>query len=125
VSVKLRATARLGTLTALEVACGVDALPCTCTPSKHAAGSPAVPTLGARAAADPALLVGGRFVRRARVEDPAYAAAACVRSDAGTRSWVLWGRGRETVRAGEPTSIFDALRYAIIWVGAGIDCDLK
>jgi hypothetical protein len=78
-----------GTLTTLQIMCGVDALPGPCAPSKHAAGCPAIPLLCARAAANPALfdcgLAGGARACHA------VAVADYIRRSAGwdTRGWVL------------------------------------
>jgi hypothetical protein len=78
-------TAGPGTLTALQVACGVDALPGTCTPSKHATGRPAVTHLFTRAAADPAPLFGqGGLARGARAGSDALAIADDVGRGAGS-----------------------------------------
>ncbi len=112
--------ARLGQaqLTALQVARCIDALPCTCTPSEHAASRPAVPHLCARAAAEPALF-GEGFGRRARARSHALAIADDVGRAADAMSWVRRGKGREAVRASEPAGISaDAGGHAVIGVVA-------
>jgi hypothetical protein len=115
----LRATAGPGTLTTLQVACGVDALPGTCAPSEHTAGRPAMPHFCTRAAADPALLGGGGLARGARVGSHAVAVADDVGRGTTTHGWVIRGIWRVTGRASEPAGItVDARRNAISWVVA-------
>jgi hypothetical protein len=59
-----------------------------------------VPTLCARATADPALLEG-RLAGRTRAGGHAFAVADHVGRGTDAGGWFLWRRGRETVRAGE------------------------
>ena len=77
------------TLTALQIACSVDALPGPCTPSIYAAGRPAVPPVSARAAANPTPLDGdlARGAHGAGID--AVAVADHVGRGAGTHGWVF------------------------------------
>jgi hypothetical protein len=79
-----------------------------------------------RAAADPAPLIGqSGLARGARAGGDALAIADDVGRGAGsdTFGWVIRGRGRVAVRAGEPTGItVDARGDAIIWVVAVRRC---
>ena len=110
---------RTGTLTALQIARSMDALPCEGAPAKHAAGSPARTYLCTRAAADPAPLFIGDDARGTRGGRPALAVADHAGRGADARSWVRRGRGRETVRASEPAGVsVNARRHAVNGVGA-------
>jgi hypothetical protein len=77
-----------------------------------------VSTLCARAAAGPALLES-HLAGRARAWSEAFAVADHVGRGADTRSWILWERGRETVRAGKAAGVsINARRRAMIRVVA-------
>jgi hypothetical protein len=81
-----------------------------------------MPHLCARATAHPAPLEGG-LAGGARTKSHALAVADDVRPGAGTRGWVLRGRGRVTVRASESARItVDARGDAISWVVAVRRC---
>ena len=74
-------------LTALEIACSIDALPGSCTSTEHATRRPARAHLRAGAATDPAPLEGGDLAGGACAGSDTVAIADHVRRGAGTGGW--------------------------------------
>jgi hypothetical protein len=113
--------------------CSIDALPGHGSSAKHAAGSPAMPLLCARAAVNPTPPIVGDRAGRARARGHT-AAVAVHEVGSGTAThgpWIVLGESREAIRTNEPAGIsIDAHWHAIIGVDAGRrrrsqGCDLR